>query len=113
MSTSYHPQIDGQTKVVNKFLEGYLRNFVNDRQTQWVQWLHLTEWWYNNTYHTSTKISPFEALSRYPPPTAREYVINNFKVPAVRDYLVTSDEVICILKNHLKQARNRMKQQED
>ena len=104
MSTSYHPKTDGQTEVVNKCLKGYLKNFVNNRQTQWINWLHLAEWWYNSTYHTSTKMSPFEALYRYPPPTAKEYVINNFKVPAVKDYLETSNEVICILKNHLEQG---------
>ena len=64
-------------------------------------------------YHTSTKMSPFEALYGYPPPTTREYVINNFKFPASRYYLATSDEVIHILKNHLKQERNHMKQQAD
>ena len=84
---------------------------MNDQQTQWVQCLHLAEWWYNSTYHTSTKMSPFEALYGYPPPTVREYAINNFKVPTTRDYLATSDEAICILKNHLEQARNHMKQQ--
>jgi hypothetical protein len=105
MSTSYHPQTDGQTEVVNKFLEGYLRNFVNDRQTQWINWLHLAEWWYNSTYHTSTKMSPFEALYGYPPPSIKEYVINS-KVPDVKDYLATSDEILCTLKAHLEQARN-------
>ena len=58
-------------------------------------------------------MSPFEALYGYPPPTSSEYIINNFKVPTTRDYLATSDEVIRILKNHLEQARNHMKQQED
>ena len=86
---------------------------MNDQQTQWVQWLHLAEWWYNSTYHTTTKMSPFEALYVYPPPTTREYLTNNFKVLATRDYLATSDEVIRILKNHLRQARNLMKQQTD
>ena len=83
---------------------------MNDRQNQWVQWLHLVEWWYNSTCHTTTKMSSFEALYGYPPPAAREHVINNFKVPAARDYLPTSDEVICILKKHLEQAGNHMKQ---
>ena len=54
-----------------------------------------------------------ESLYEYPPPTTREYVINNFKVPAARDYLVTSNEVIHILKSHIKQPRNHMKQQAD
>ena len=53
----------------------------------------------------------FEALYLYPPPTTREYVINNFKVPSARDYLATSHEAIRILKNHLEQARNQIKKE--
>jgi hypothetical protein len=40
-STNYHPQTDGQTKIVNKWVEGYLRNYVSGQQKAWVRWLLL------------------------------------------------------------------------
>jgi hypothetical protein len=62
LNTAYHPQTDGQTKVVNKCLETYLRCFSSEKQHQWVQWLPLAEWWYNTSYHTTTRMTPFEAV---------------------------------------------------
>jgi hypothetical protein len=44
LSTAYHPQTHGQTKVVNKCLETYLRCFSSKNQNQWAQWLPLFEW---------------------------------------------------------------------
>ena len=43
MSTAYHSQINGQTEIVNKSLEQYLRAFTSDRPHQWVSWLPLAE----------------------------------------------------------------------
>ena len=43
-SSSYHPQYDGETEIVNKCLEWYLRCFVADKQIEWVKWLPLVEW---------------------------------------------------------------------
>jgi hypothetical protein len=57
--TAYHPHTDGQTKVVNKCLETYLRCFVSERKNQWAQWLPLGEWWYNTSYHKATCMTPF------------------------------------------------------
>lgn len=44
ISFAYHPQTDGQTEVVNKSLEHYLRSFLSDRPTEWSKWLHLAEY---------------------------------------------------------------------
>jgi hypothetical protein len=52
-NSSYHPQSDGKTEIVNKCLEGYLHCFASDKQTQWVKWFPLAEWWYNTSFHTS------------------------------------------------------------
>jgi len=58
MSSAYHPQTDGQTKIMNKGLEGYLRSFSGDKPRDWEKWLSLAEWAYNTSTHTSTKLSP-------------------------------------------------------
>jgi transposase InsO family protein len=55
-SSSYHPQTDGQTEIVNKCVEHYLRCFSGDKPKEWLRWLPLAEWWYNTNIHASTKL---------------------------------------------------------
>jgi hypothetical protein len=61
-STAYHPESDGQTERVNRVIEDMLRMYVMDKPSRWEDYLHLVEFAYNNGYHTSLKMSPFEAL---------------------------------------------------
>jgi len=113
MSSAYHRQIDGQTKAVNKCLEGYLHIYASDKQAQWCKWLPLAEWWYNTTYHTSTKMIPFQALYRYESPNIKTLLTNNHKVQAVENHIQQTQEVLRLLKENLQTAQNRMKQQVD
>jgi hypothetical protein len=61
LSSAYHPQTDGQTERVNQILEQYLRCTVSYQQEDWVDFLAMAEFSYNNSVHASTKVSPFFA----------------------------------------------------
>ncbi|GJW72238.1 putative reverse transcriptase domain-containing protein [Tanacetum coccineum] len=62
MSTAYHPQTDGQSHRTIQTLEDMLRACVMDFGKGWDRHLPLIEFPYNNSYHTSIKVAPFEAL---------------------------------------------------
>lgn len=67
-STTYHPQMDGQSEIVNKVVETYLRCFIQGNPRKWVYWLAWTEFWHNTSYHTTTKCTPFKELYGRDPP---------------------------------------------
>jgi len=62
-STAYHPQTDGQTERVNQEIEQYLHLYIDHRQTNWVSWLSMAEFAYNNRVQVSTTFSPFQLNS--------------------------------------------------
>ncbi|GJU10864.1 putative reverse transcriptase domain-containing protein [Tanacetum coccineum] len=62
MSTAYHPKTDGQSERTIQTLEDMLRACVIDFGKGWDRHLPLIEFSYNNSYHTSIKAAPFEAL---------------------------------------------------
>ncbi|GJW00268.1 putative reverse transcriptase domain-containing protein [Tanacetum coccineum] len=62
MSTTYHPQTDGQSERTIQMLEDMLRACVLDLGKGWDKHLPLVEFSYNNNYHTSIKATSFEAL---------------------------------------------------
>ncbi|GKD30184.1 putative reverse transcriptase domain-containing protein [Tanacetum coccineum] len=62
MSTAYHPQINGQSERTIQTLEDMLRACMIDFSNGWDNHLPLVEYSYNNSYHSSIKAAPFEAL---------------------------------------------------
>ena len=76
-STAYHPQTDGQSERAIQELEIYLRYFINDEQDDWVNWIALAEYAYNDKPSSSTGITPhFATLGLHPskgfPPTPHD-----------------------------------------
>ncbi|KAM0042505.1 putative nucleotidyltransferase, Ribonuclease H [Helianthus debilis subsp. tardiflorus] len=111
MSSAYHPESDGQTEVINRCLEAYLRCFAVDQPKSWALWLPWAEFWYNSTFHISTGVTPFESVYGRPPPSVFSYAMGEIRVEAVARELQDRDEALRQLKAHLANAQNSMKAQ--
>ena len=61
-STAFHPQTDGQSERTIQTLEDMLRLCVLDFQGNWETHLPLVEFAYNNSFHASIGMAPYEAL---------------------------------------------------
>ncbi|KAJ9546328.1 hypothetical protein OSB04_018871 [Centaurea solstitialis] len=61
-STAYHPQTDGQSERTIQTLEDMLRACVLDFGGSWDTYLPSAEFSYNNSYHSSIGMPPFEML---------------------------------------------------
>jgi transposase InsO family protein len=59
LSSTAHPQTDGQSERVNRVIEDYLRHYVDPTQRDWDTYLPMAEFAYNNAIHESTRSTPF------------------------------------------------------
>ncbi|GKB45432.1 putative reverse transcriptase domain-containing protein [Tanacetum coccineum] len=109
LGTAYHPQIDGQSERTIQTLKDMLRAYVIDFGKSWDRHLPLVEFSYNNSYHTSIKVAPFEVL-----------YYQKCRSPVcwdeVRDSQLTSPEIIhettekiVHIKSRIQDARDRQK----
>ena len=112
-STAYHPQSDGQTEVVNRCLETYLRCFVSSKPSQWMKWLPWAEYWYNTSFHSAAGMTPFKAVYQRDPPPLIRFEYNSTKVAEVEQNLKDRDAVLELLKQNLQRAQQKMKHQAD
>lgn len=63
----YHPQTDGQTKVVNRSLDSLLHCLVREHHRSWDTILSTTEFFYNSSVNRITSMNPFEIVTSYKP----------------------------------------------
>ena len=66
MSTTFHPQTDGQSERTIQVLEDTLRACVLDHKGVWEEHLPLVEFSYNDSYQASIQMAPYEALYHKP-----------------------------------------------
>jgi transposase InsO family protein len=74
LSTANHPQTDGQTEIMNQYLDQRLRPFVNYYQDNWSELLPLMDYAQLTLPHSSLgTMSPYELLNGYPPRTSFDW----------------------------------------
>jgi hypothetical protein len=61
-SSAYHPQMDGQTEVVNRSLGDLLRSLVTEHHSSWDNVLPQAEFAYNDSVNRRTGKSPFDIV---------------------------------------------------
>ncbi|CAJ2656401.1 unnamed protein product [Trifolium pratense] len=113
MSSAYHPQTDGQTEVLNKTLELFLRCFTFHNPKSWFKVMSWAEYWYNTAFQTSIGMTPFKALYGRDPPYLTKYEVQVDDPPALREELMERDQILQQLKTNLERAQQYMKQQAD
>ena len=59
MSTTDHPESDGQTERANRVVEDILRSFCAANPASWTTQLPMAEFAINNAVHASTGLTPF------------------------------------------------------
>eukprot|EP00253_Pinus_taeda_P034845 PITA_34845 len=105
-STTYHLQTDGQTERVNQAVEDMLRSYVMQQPSRWEEYLHLVEFAYNNGYHASLQMSPFEVLYGW-----RCRMPSSWGGP--EDKLVLGPEMLNEMEQMVKKVRANLKVAQD
>ena len=113
MSSSYHPQTNGQTERLNQCLETFLRCFVNACPRKWLDWLPLAEYWYNTTYHSALGKTPFEVLYGNSPRHLGISDISSCQTAELEEWLTEWETLSKLIQQQLLRAQQRMKNQAD
>jgi hypothetical protein len=86
---------------------------TQDNPKHWTNWLPWAEYSYNTTWHSSIKLTHFEAVYGVPPPKLLNYIPGTTRVQAVDDVLCNRGQILNLLHHNLKHDQQRMKKYAD
>jgi len=110
LSLAYHAQTDGQTEILNRCFETYLRCMCIQNPRDWAKWLALAEWWYNATFQFAAQMTPYKVVYNQPPPVHLPYLAGESPHPTVDRSIQKWELMITLLKSNLRRTQQRMKQ---
>lgn len=109
LSSADHPQTDGQIERVNQCLKNYLRCMAFASPKRWHSLLSQAEWWYNTSFHTSLKMTPFEVLYGMKPPIVVEAMLPDSTTEEARNIIQRRKVAFEAIKANLENGSSRMK----
>ncbi|GJY84207.1 reverse transcriptase domain-containing protein [Tanacetum coccineum] len=113
MSMGYHPWTDGKSERTIQTLEDILRACVINFGGSWNIHLPLAEFSYNNSYHSSIRCAPFEALyGRKCRSPVLWTEIGDIRLIGPELVQETTDKEV-VIRDRLKAARDRQKSYTD
>ncbi|WVZ89905.1 hypothetical protein U9M48_036253, partial [Paspalum notatum var. saurae] len=111
--SAYHPQTSGQVERVNRILEDTLRACALTYSTKWDECLPLAEFAYNNSYHKSLEMAPFEALYGRQCRTPLNWSEPGERVTFGPNLVKQAEEQVKFIHSNLKRAQSRQKSYSD
>lgn len=110
---AFHPQTDGQTERMNQVLEDILRACVIDFQDSWKECLPIVEFAYNNSYHSTTGVAPYEALYERPCKTLINWAESEDSLLLGPELVRETTEKVAVIRDHILVAQSRQKSYAD
>ena len=108
MSTSFHPQTDGQTERTNRTLEDMLRHYVNPYQNDWDEFLPVVEFAVNNSWQASVQNTPFFLnYGQHPFTPIMVEASKEIRVPAAQNFVQKHADRLTHAKACLQAAQDR------
>ncbi|GAU46655.1 hypothetical protein TSUD_281460 [Trifolium subterraneum] len=113
LSSAYHPQTDGQSERTIQSLEDLLRACVLEQGESWDSCLPLIEFTYNNSFHSSIGMAPFEALYGRRCRTPLCWYESGETVVLGPDIVQETTEKIRMIREKMKASQSRQKSYHD
>ena len=106
MSTSFHPQTDGQSERAIRNVTQILRTMVRPDQTDWAEKIDMVEFAINSSISETTGYAPFELSGGYMPSMIKEFRKNENTAKGVRSFAITALQNLADAHDAIIEARS-------
>jgi len=108
LSTAFHPQTDGQTEVMNQYMDQRLRPFISYYQDNWDELLPMVDYSQLTLPHSSIGMSPYELLNGRLPRTSFDWNTPEASSPTEQLNQQEARKVATRMHNAIEQGKTLM-----